>query len=55
MSPAPDLDPMKSATLLNEPFTSRKTVAQLAMIMATTRYLIAVTARACRSPPRSAA
>ena len=55
MSLAPELDPMKLATALNDPFTSRKTDAQLAMIMATTRYLIAVTASACRSPPRNAA
>ena len=46
---------MKFATALKEPLTSRNTVAQLEMIMATTRYLTAVTARACTSPPRNAA
>ena len=46
---------MEFAIVLKEPLTPRKTVAQLETIMATTRYLIAVPASACRSPPRNAA
>ena len=55
MSPAPELLPMEFAIVLKEPLTPRNTVAQLETIMATTRYLIAVPASACRSPPRNAA
>ena len=55
MSPAPELLPMKFATALKEPLTPRNTVAQLDTIMATTKYLTAVPASACKSPPRNAA
>src|SRR5260370_25619403 len=55
MSPAPELLPIKFATVLKEPLTPRNTVAQLDTIMATTRYLTAAPPTPRKAPPPNAA